>query len=92
LRMPGSIGNTAPQRVLRGRRMGGQMGNTRITVGNLEIIDVIPEENILLIKGAVPGARNGLLLITAPGELKIKQTAGPAKEAAAPVVEQTKVK
>ncbi|TSC95664.1 MAG: large subunit ribosomal protein L3 [Parcubacteria group bacterium Athens1014_10] len=63
LRMPGSIGSTGPQRVFKGVRMGGRMGGDRVTIKNLEIIEVLPEENIILLKGAVPGARNSLLEI-----------------------------
>lgn len=63
LRMPGSIGATGPARVFKGTRMGGQMGNKQITTKNLEIVDKDIENNILFIKGAVPGGRNGLVLI-----------------------------
>jgi len=63
-RMPGSIGATGPARVFRGKKMPGRMGGKQITVKTLEIIEVIPEENLLLVKGAVPGARNSLLEIT----------------------------
>ena len=65
LRMPGSIGATDAARVFKGTRMGGHMGDNQVTVKNLEIIKVDPENNILFIKGAVPGARNGLVLVTA---------------------------
>lgn len=65
LRMPGSIGSTFPQHVLKGKRMAGRMGGERTTVQNLEVIDVIPERNELIVKGAVPGAVNALLLIVA---------------------------
>ncbi|PIT87968.1 MAG: 50S ribosomal protein L3 [Candidatus Magasanikbacteria bacterium CG10_big_fil_rev_8_21_14_0_10_40_10] len=71
LRMPGSIGAGGPQHVFKGTRMGGHMGSGQVTVKNLEIIVVKPEENELYIKGAVPGARNGVLKITAQGDLKI---------------------
>lgn len=63
LRMPGSIGSTDAARVFKGKKMGGRMGGKRITVKNLEVIDIIPEENLLLLKGAVPGARNSILEI-----------------------------
>ncbi|MBU0569484.1 MAG: 50S ribosomal protein L3 [Candidatus Uhrbacteria bacterium] len=63
LRMPGSIGSQAPQRVLKGKRMGGRMGGDQVTVKNLEIAAVDPKKQIIAIKGAVPGARNTLLLI-----------------------------
>ena len=61
--MPGSIGSTDAARVFKGKKMGGRMGGENVTAKNLEIIDIIPEENLLLIKGAVPGARNSLLKI-----------------------------
>ena len=63
LRMPGSIGATGPARVFKGTKMGGQMGNKKATSLNLEIIEVNKEKNELLIKGAVPGARNSLVEI-----------------------------
>ncbi len=63
-RAPGSIGaGTSPGRVLKGTRMPGRMGNERVTVRNLEVIQTDTERNMLLVKGAVPGAKNGLLLI-----------------------------
>jgi len=63
LRMPGSIGATGPAKVFKGVRMGGRMGGNRVTVNNLEVIGILPKENILLVKGAVPGARNSFLEI-----------------------------
>lgn len=71
LRMPGSIGATGPAHVFKGMRMGGRMGGDRVTLKNLEIIDVDIENNILLIKGAIPGAISGLIMISGKGELKI---------------------
>ena len=68
--MPGSIGATDPAHVFKGKRMPGRMGGGQATVTNLEIVQIDSEEDLLYIKGAVPGARNGLLLIQAPGELK----------------------
>ena len=63
-RAPGSIGaGSTPGRVFKGMRMAGHMGNRRVTVCRLEVVDVDPARNLLLVKGAVPGARNGLLLI-----------------------------
>ena len=64
LRMPGSIGAGGVQRVFKGMRMAGHMGDAQITVKNLEIVEVRPEENELLIKGAVPGAKGSLLIIS----------------------------
>lgn len=64
LRAPGSIGSSSyPSRVFRGMRMAGRTGNSRVTYKNLTIIRVIPESNILIVKGAVPGAKTGLLEI-----------------------------
>ena len=64
-RAPGSIGQASdPSRVFPGMRMAGRHGNKKITVDNLEVVEVLPENNQILIKGAVPGARNGLLVIT----------------------------
>jgi large subunit ribosomal protein L3 len=63
-RAPGSIGATTfPGRVLKGKRMAGHMGNKRVTARNLEVVQTDPERNLLLVKGAVPGANGGLLLI-----------------------------
>jgi large subunit ribosomal protein L3 len=75
LRMPGSIGAGGVQRVFKDMRMGGHMGDEQITVKNLEVIVVKPEVNELWIKGAIPGARNGLVLIsTAHGEITIERS------------------
>ncbi len=62
-RAPGSIGSTAFQRVVPGRRMAGHMGVDRVTIKNLKVVEIDPENNILKIKGAVPGARGSLLQI-----------------------------
>lgn len=72
-RMPGAIGSGGIQRVFKGLRMAGRMGNERVTVKNLEIIDIDVEKNLLFVKGAVPGARNGILIIQAHGEMKWKK-------------------
>lgn len=80
LRMPGSAGATGPAHVFKGMRMGGRMGGDQVTVKNLEIIEIDTENNILSIKGAVPGARNGLVLISGEGELKISQSSNEVKE------------
>lgn len=60
-RKPGSIGATGINRVLRGKRMAGRMGGDRVTVKNLTVLQVNPEENLLLIAGAVPGRRGTLV-------------------------------
>ena len=63
-RSPGSVGHaTFPGKVFKGKKMPGQMGNKRVTMSNLEIVDVRPEDNILIIRGAVPGPRNGLIMV-----------------------------
>ncbi len=63
-RAPGSVGSTTfPGRVLKGKRMAGHMGNARVTIRNLEVVSVQPEHNLLLVKGGVPGAPKGILLI-----------------------------
>ncbi len=63
-RAPGSIGSgTTPGRVYKGTRMAGHMGNHTSTVQNLQVVMVDPERNLLLVRGAVPGAKNGLVLI-----------------------------
>ena len=90
LRMPGTIGAGGVQRVFKGVRMGGHMGAERVTVKNLEIIGVKPEDNEILIKGAVPGARGGLLLIsTNEGKMEVEVVKAP--EAAAEVVKEVSV-
>jgi large subunit ribosomal protein L3 len=63
-RAPGSIGAcTTPGRVFKGKRMPGRMGGERVTVQGLQVVMVDPERNLLIVKGAVPGAKNGLLMI-----------------------------
>ncbi len=63
-RAPGSIGaGTSPGRVFKGMRMAGHMGSSQVTVRHLEVFEADPTRNLLLVKGAVPGARNGLLII-----------------------------
>jgi len=63
-RAPGSIGaGTTPGRVFKGTRMGGHMGDERVTVKRLSVVRVDAERNLILVRGAVPGARNALLLV-----------------------------
>ncbi len=63
-RRPGAIGASAdPARVFKGKKMAGQMGNEAVTVQNLQIVEVRPEQNLLLVRGAVPGAKNDVVLI-----------------------------
>ena len=64
LRAPGSIGAcSTPSKVFKGTGMAGQMGNKRITVQNLEVIKIISDHNLLLVKGSVPGSKGSILLI-----------------------------
>lgn len=62
-REPGSIGATGPQRVLKGTRMGGRMGNDRVTLKDVEIIKIDKENNKLFVKGSIPGRRGTLIEI-----------------------------
>jgi large subunit ribosomal protein L3 len=63
-RSPGSIGAAAtPSRVFKGMKMAGHTGGERVTVLNLEVIEADPERNLLLIRGAVPGPRGGLVMV-----------------------------
>jgi large subunit ribosomal protein L3 len=63
-RAPGSVGaGTTPGRVFLNTRMAGHMGDERVTVKKLKVVRVDPERNLILVRGAVPGARNGLLLV-----------------------------
>ena len=64
LRAPGSIGACSyPARVFKGTRMAGQMGNQRVTVQNLQVLNVMPEHNLLVIKGSVPGCKGSIVII-----------------------------
>ena len=64
LRAPGSVGASSyPSRVFKGMRMAGQTGDARVTVQNLQVLKVIPEHNLLLIKGSVPGCKGSIVLI-----------------------------
>ena len=64
LRKPGSIGACAtPSRVFKNLKMGGQMGNVQVTTHNLQVIKVIPEHNLLLLKGSVPGCKGSIVTI-----------------------------
>lgn len=73
LRMPGSIGAGGVQRVFKGMRMGGHMGDEQVTVKNLEILDIDTANNEIMVKGAVPGARNSIVyMYTAKGTIEIK--------------------
>ena len=63
-RHPGSIGQSSyPSRVLKGTRMGGRTGNNKVTVRNIEVLDVVPDQNLIILKGSIPGSRNSYLEI-----------------------------
>ncbi len=64
LRKPGSIGACSyPAKVFKGMRMAGQLGNERVTVQNLQVLKVIADHNLLLIKGSIPGSKGSIVLI-----------------------------
>jgi large subunit ribosomal protein L3 len=66
-RAPGSIGASAfPSRVLKGKRLPGHLGNAQVTAKNLQIVAVRPEKNLILVKGAVPGARKTIVVVKRP--------------------------
>src|SRR5215213_151765 len=68
VRAPGSIGASAtPSRVLPGRKLPGQMGNKRVTEKGLEIVRIDPAQNLLMVRGGVPGPRNGVLEVRTDG-------------------------
>jgi len=72
-RAPGSVGQSAyPSRVFPGTKMPGMMGGDRVTVRNLKVVRIIEDQNLLLVRGAVPGGRNGYLLIRASRASKRK--------------------
>ena len=62
-RAPGSIGSSFPEHVFKGKRMAGRMGGDRVTVKNLEIVEIDGENNLIALKGAVPGRRGTLIMI-----------------------------
>ncbi len=81
LRAPGSIGSTDAQRVFPGKRMAGRMGADRVTVTNLEIAAIDAAAGLIFVRGAIPGPRNGLVEISAPGDLKALDAKVSPKEA-----------
>ena len=71
LRAPGSIGSAWPQKVFKGKKMAGKMGDERVSVRGLEIAKIDVENGIIAIKGAVPGRKGTILEIVGPGEIKM---------------------
>lgn len=81
LRAPGSIGAGGVQRVFKGLRMAGHMGSERVTVKNLEVVQVNAVDGEILVKGAVPGARNSVVILqSAQGELVVQQPVAEAHD------------
>jgi large subunit ribosomal protein L3 len=67
VRRPGSVGCSAwPAKIIKGKKMPGQYGNDRKTIRNLEIVDIRTDDNLILVKGAVPGAESGLVSVNKP--------------------------
>ena len=66
-RIPGAVGMCAtPAKILKGKKMPGRLGGKKTTLPGSEIIDVIADDNVILVKGAVPGAESGLLAVNKP--------------------------
>lgn len=64
LRAPGSMGNASfASRVIKGKRLGGRMGNDRVTVTNLRVVKILPEQNLIVISGPIPGAKNSTVIL-----------------------------
>ena len=73
-RAPGSVGASAtPSKVIKGRKLPGQYGSQRVTVRNLEVVDIRPEQNLMIVKGAVPGSRSGLVEVRKPKIMRKRQ-------------------
>lgn len=82
-RAVGSIGQRFPQHVRKGLRMAGRMGGVGVTVKNLQIVDIDPKRNLIAVKGAVPGHRNGIVQLVSTGKVKdleIKQVTSKEKK------------
>ncbi len=88
LRASGSIGAKGPAHVFKGTKMGGRMGGDRVTVKNLEVVDIDLENNILFIKGAIAGAVNSLVMVKGDGEIILKDLNSEIKEEKVDVVEE----
>lgn len=76
-RRPGSMGTMRPMRVFKGKKLPGHMGGLTVTVQNLEIVAVLPEENVILVKGNVPGAKKSMVVIKSavknPGKINERE-------------------
>ncbi len=92
-RAPGSIGSTTtPGRVLKGKKMAGHMGHQRKTIKNLEVFEVDAKNNLLLVKGLVPGPKNGLLIIKKVSEEKPRVEEAKPEEQEEPKKQETEEK
>ncbi|HPT08509.1 MAG TPA: 50S ribosomal protein L3 [bacterium] len=87
-RTSGSVGAKGPARIFKGTRMPGRMGGDQVTVKNLEIIDIDLENNVLFIKGAIPGCESGLVIIKGEGDLIIKDKSNKVEEIKEEVVNE----
>lgn len=92
LRMPGSVGSKGPARIFKGVRMAGQMGNEAVTVKNLAVVAIDEEQNLIYVKGAIPGAINSLVAIKGAGDLKVNLIKEEEVKEEAPVAETEEVK
>jgi large subunit ribosomal protein L3 len=64
LRAPGSLGNASfASRVIKGKRLAGRMGNDRVKITNLRVLKIMPEQNIIVVSGSVPGAKNSTVIL-----------------------------
>ena len=79
-RSMGSIGSRYPQHVNKGRRMPGHMGTQNVTVKNLQVVDVDAEKNLMMIRGAIPGANGGMVRVTSTGTVKPLFVAAPESD------------
>lgn len=71
-RAPGSIGAGYPQHVMKGQKLPGRMGATKVTTKNIKVVQIIPEQNLILVRGAVPGPKKGVVLLTAKDKVATK--------------------
>lgn len=74
-RMPGSIGAGGVQHVFKGKRMAGHMGDSRVTIKNLEIVRIDADQNKIYVKGAVPGSFSGLVMLRGEGKMSFRKAA-----------------
>ncbi len=73
LRAPGSIGSQRPQRVPKGRKMAGHLGNELVTIKNIQVVKIDQNNNLLFVKGAIPGNKNSIVLIKKTGKILEKK-------------------